>query len=172
MRIEVRPARLQEEEQKREWRQRTEHHREQEKQQRLAEMAAAAAAAAGPQAEQHPTTQAFASKLRETLIKDLFADEEGGDGAGEGALEGATVLDLIGGDDVSSLQDVDQDLEQFQNHEVIRGILEQGRVLHEYARDVEEKLHQTEMESIQVCAPSSAGWTACCCAASVLSAWR
>ncbi len=47
-------------------------------------------------------------------------------------------------------QDVDQDLEHFQDHEIIRGILEQGRVLTEYAKDVDDKLRQTEMDSIQV----------------------
>lgn len=47
------------------------------------------------------------------------------------------------------LQDLDRELEQFRDHEVIRGILDQGCELGGYAREVEEKLRHAELDSIQ-----------------------
>lgn len=90
----------------------------------------------------------YAAALRQSLIQDLFQGDEH-------VLEGqdietnVTVEDIVG-DDEFSLQDVDKDLEAFQDHELFKGILEQGRVLKEYAQDVDDKLRQTELDSLQV----------------------
>ncbi|GBG65955.1 hypothetical protein CBR_g54934 [Chara braunii] len=51
-------------------------------------------------------------------------------------------------DDVS-LEGLEEELEHFQGQEVVSSILGQGSELREFARDVEEKLRQVELESIQ-----------------------
>mmetsp|Transcript_35681 Transcript_35681/g.90202 ORF Transcript_35681/g.90202 Transcript_35681/m.90202 type:complete len:761 (-) Transcript_35681:796-3078(-) len=89
----------------------------------------------------------YAATLRQSLIQDLFQGDEH-------VLEGqevepsVTVEDIVGQDEFS-LQDVDKDLEAFQDHELFRGIMEHGRVLKEYAQDVDDKLRQTELDSLQ-----------------------
>lgn len=100
-------------------------------------------------ADAGPNSQAYAASLRQKLLKELFDNND----EGSGELGDLSVSDLVGGpgaEGALTLQDVDQDLEEFQNHDIIRGILEQGRVLTEYARDVDDKLRQTEMDSIAV----------------------
>jgi hypothetical protein len=99
----------------------------------------------------------YAATLRQSLIHDLFQGDEH-------VLEGqevessVTVEDIVGHDEFS-LQDVDKDLEAFQDHELFRGILEQGRVLKEYAQDVDDKLRQTELDSLQVRASMHDTWS-------------
>lgn len=94
-------------------------------------------------------TLQYAATLRANLVQELFAGNE--DDLGTIAED----VELLGlgeddGEQQLTLQDVDKDLEALESHELIRGILEQGRVLREYAQDVDDKLRQTEMESIQV----------------------
>lgn len=90
----------------------------------------------------------YAENLRKQLINDLF---EGDDLETDVALlgENVSVADFLGEAGVISLQDVDKDLEEFQDHDVIKGILEQGRVVKEYAREIDDKLRTVELESIQ-----------------------
>jgi vacuolar protein sorting-associated protein 52 len=89
----------------------------------------------------------YAEALRLSLINDLFDGEDVG--LEEQAADELTVEDYIGNTGELTLQDIDRDLDEFQDHEFIRGILEQGRVLKEYSRDIDDKLRQAEMESIQ-----------------------
>ncbi|MCO5563351.1 hypothetical protein L7F22_016992 [Adiantum nelumboides] len=64
-----------------------------------------------------------------------------------------TAGDLTFGDDAKSddisLEGLQEELEKFQSQQVIASILGKGSDLREYARDVEEKLRQVELESIQ-----------------------
>jgi len=89
----------------------------------------------------------YAESLRKNLMDDLFEGDELQDGNERDAEWG--IDDLVGGSNELTLLDIDKDLDEFQEHEVIKGILEQGRVLKEYARDIDDKLRQAEMESIQ-----------------------
>eukprot|EP00983_Pelagomonas_calceolata_P007235 235608-Pelagomonas_calceolata.AAC.1 len=50
---------------------------------------------------------------------------------------------------ISSLQGVEKDLEYFQNHDIIKGILDHGRHISDFARGIDEELQQTERESVQ-----------------------
>lgn len=89
----------------------------------------------------------YADNLKQSLIKDFFEGDET-----EGAI-GETEEDYGIGDmeyeNELTLQDIEKELEEFQEHEAIKAILEQGRILKEYARDNEDKLRQVELESIQ-----------------------
>ncbi|KAF5836606.1 hypothetical protein DUNSADRAFT_5680 [Dunaliella salina] len=51
---------------------------------------------------------------------------------------------------ISSLQGVEKDLEHFQNHDIIKGILDHGRHVSDFAHGIEEELQQTERESVQI----------------------
>ncbi|KXZ50200.1 hypothetical protein GPECTOR_17g837 [Gonium pectorale] len=90
----------------------------------------------------------YAENLRKQLMQDLF---EGDDLEADVTplAENVTLSDFLGDGGVISLQDVDKDLEEFQDHDVIKGILEQGRVVKEYAREIDDKLRTVELESIQ-----------------------
>ncbi len=92
--------------------------------------------------------QKYAENLRKQLMSDLF---EGDDFETDVTplADGATLADFLGEGGVLSLQDVDKDLEEFQDHDIIKGILEQGRVVKEYAREIDDKLRTVELESIQ-----------------------
>lgn len=105
--------------------------------------AAAAAGGAGDDAAK------YAESLRLSLISELFDGEDVSllDDDKASANDAYTVEDYIGS--TSELQDIDRDLDEYQDHEFIKGILEHGRVLKEYARDIDEKLRTAEMESIQ-----------------------
>lgn len=87
-------------------------------------------------------SQQYAENLRKSLMEDLFEGEEL-------AQNDEDDFDLDFGSGASGLQDLDKQIEEFQDHEVIKGILDQGRVLKEYAQDVDDRLRQVEMESIQ-----------------------
>ncbi|KAG2445494.1 hypothetical protein HXX76_000110 [Chlamydomonas incerta] len=90
----------------------------------------------------------YAEGLRKQLMADLFeGDDLEADVTPLG--ENVSLADFLGDGGVVSLQDVDKDLEEFQEHDVIKGILEQGRVVKEYAREIDDKLRTVEMESIQ-----------------------
>lgn len=64
-----------------------------------------------------------------------------------------TAGDLTFGEDIApdevSMEGLRQELEHFQEEEVVASILGQGSELREFARDVEEKLRQVELDSIQ-----------------------
>ncbi|MEW5309332.1 MAG: hypothetical protein WDW38_001227 [Sanguina aurantia] len=92
---------------------------------------------------------AYAESLRRSLISDLFEGEDLDGDADDGADGDYTIGEFTVGTGALSLQGVEQDLEEFADHEVIRGILEHGRVLKEYTRDIDDKLRQAELESIQ-----------------------
>lgn len=94
-------------------------------------------------------TAAYAANLRQNLLQELFEGEDALDAVTEEDMNISDLTMLLDGSELT-LQDVDKDLEQYGNHDIIRGILEQGRVLTEYARDVDDKLRQTEMDAIQV----------------------
>ncbi|GLC44043.1 hypothetical protein PLESTB_000222700 [Pleodorina starrii] len=92
----------------------------------------------------------YAENLRKQLMNDLFeGDDLETDVTPLG--ESVSLADFLGegASGVISLQDVDKDLEEFQDHDVIKGILEQGRVVKEYAREIDDKLRTVELESIQ-----------------------
>lgn len=73
----------------------------------------------------------YAEALRKSLMSDLF-EGEGLDVEGEDAPEDYSISDLIAGTPgVLSLAGVESDLEEFQDNEVIKGIMEHGRVLKE-----------------------------------------
>ncbi|KAG2482867.1 hypothetical protein HYH03_018212 [Edaphochlamys debaryana] len=93
-------------------------------------------------------TNKYAENLRKQLMNDLF---EGDDLETDVTPLGDNVnlADFLGDSGLISLQDVDKDLEEFQDHDVIKGILEQGRVVKEYAREIDDKLRTVELESIQ-----------------------
>jgi hypothetical protein len=91
-------------------------------------------------------SQAYAEKLRSQLMQDLFEGEDLDTGA---ALGDVNLADYLGENSAPSLLDVVEDLEEFQDHEVIKAILEHGRVAKEYEREVDDKLRTVEMESIQ-----------------------
>lgn len=93
------------------------------------------------------TVAEYAETLRKQLIDDLFGGEAP-DAEAEALAAKATMADILGEDSLS-LAGVDQDLEEFQDHEIIKAILEQGKVVKEYAREIDEKLRQAELESIQ-----------------------
>lgn len=88
--------------------------------------------------------QQYAEALRKSLMEDLFNGEDLVD-------TGDTVelRDTPAADSTQQFMDLDQELEEFASHEVIRNILDQGVVLKEYTRDVDDKLRALELESIQ-----------------------
>lgn len=86
----------------------------------------------------------YAATLRQQLVQDLFQGEE----SAVPEEEQQDTIDLDVGEELS-LQDIDKDLEEYGENPIIKGILEQGRVLKEFARDIDDRLNQTEMESIQ-----------------------
>lgn len=92
--------------------------------------------------------QQYAEALRRSLMEDLFNGEELGE---EQEADGAAGLlqDTADAAAGSQFQDLDKELEEFANHDIIRKILEQGCVLKEYTRDVDQKLCSLELESIQ-----------------------
>jgi hypothetical protein len=89
----------------------------------------------------------YAATLRQQLVQDLFQGEELPNND-EAVGEEANLEEILGGSELS-LQDVDKDLEEYGENPIIKGILEQGRVLKEYTSEVDERLNQTELESIQ-----------------------
>ena len=101
------------------------------------------AAVAGGAGAQHQ----YAEDLRNRLMTDLFEGEEL-DTDTAPLPDNVSISDFLGSSGVLSLQDVDKDLEEFADHEVIKGILEQGKVMKEYAREVDDKLRTVELESI------------------------
>ncbi|GIL58131.1 hypothetical protein Vafri_12985 [Volvox africanus] len=90
----------------------------------------------------------YAENLRKQLMNDLFEGDDL-DTDVTPLADNVSVSDILGDGGVISLQDVDKDLEEFQEHDVIKGILEQGRVVKEYAREIDDKLRTVELESIQ-----------------------
>ncbi|GMH45399.1 hypothetical protein BSKO_13356 [Bryopsis sp. KO-2023] len=96
------------------------------------------------------TSQQYSEHLKKFLDEELF---QGGDGDGDGASRDVGNADL-GNEELlalapGGLQDLEEELDQFRDHDVIKGILDQGCELREYARDVEDKLRLVELESIQ-----------------------
>lgn len=86
--------------------------------------------------------QQYAEALRKSLMEDLFNGEDLDDAEEAAELAPET-------DNVQQFKDLDKELEEFANHEVIKNILDQGCVLKEYTRDVDDKLRALELESIQ-----------------------
>eukprot|EP00877_Chromochloris_zofingiensis_P003975 jgi/Chrzof1/13579/Cz08g03020.t1 len=87
--------------------------------------------------------QQYAEALRKSLMEDLFEGEDLAVADGE---EGYTDPSQIAAEQLKGLE---LELEEFANHDVIRNILDQGRVLKEHARDIDENLRTVELESIQ-----------------------
>jgi len=56
---------------------------------------------------------------------------------------------LIEAEESLGLTDLEKELEAFRDHQVVKGILDQGCDLHSYAKEVEEKLRKVELDSIQ-----------------------
>lgn len=97
---------------------------------------------------------AAAREYSEQLKKFLEEELLEGDGTDEGldapgSLSGGGVIgvDVLGTQDGS--RDLEAELEEFRDHEVIKGILDQGVELTEYAKQVEDRLRHVELESIQ-----------------------
>ena len=88
--------------------------------------------------------QQYAEALRRSLMEDLFAGEdmEDPDQDEEGYADPHKIA-------AEQLKDLDKDIEEFANHEAIKTILEQGRVIKEYAQDIDDSLRAVELESIQ-----------------------
>jgi hypothetical protein len=94
----------------------------------------------------------YAENLRQSLIAELFEGEEDGAAVLDSDGPGGSVDDYLGLSNDFSLEDVDRDLDEYQDHELIKGLLERvdvGRVITEYSRDIDDKLRQAEIESIQ-----------------------
>jgi hypothetical protein len=51
---------------------------------------------------------------------------------------------------ISSIMGVEKELEHFLSHDIIKGVLDHGRLISDFARGVDEELQQTERESVQV----------------------
>ncbi|CAI5474009.1 unnamed protein product [Closterium sp. Yama58-4] len=96
--------------------------------------------------------QLSSEELAAQLLDELFGSDDDSDDAMGSALH-TTGGDLTFGEDVavdeSFLQGLREDLDRFKDHEVVSNILGQGSDLREFAREVEEKLRQVELESIQ-----------------------
>ncbi|CAI7810000.1 unnamed protein product [Closterium sp. NIES-53] len=96
--------------------------------------------------------QLSSEELAAQLLEELFGSDDDSDDAMGSALH-TTGGDLTFGEDVavdeSFLQGLREDLDRFKDHEVVSNILGQGSDLREFAREVEEKLRQVELESIQ-----------------------
>ncbi|GJP50061.1 hypothetical protein CLOM_g9206 [Closterium sp. NIES-68] len=96
--------------------------------------------------------QLSSEELAAQLLDELFGSDDDSDDAMGTALH-TTGGDLTFGEDVavdeSFLQGLREDLDRFKDHEVVSNILGQGSDLREFAREVEEKLRQVELESIQ-----------------------
>lgn len=109
--------------------------------------------------EAHLSAEVYAQAALERLFASpLFAsanDRTGGltEADQRAADLNVTAGDLTFGDDVASdeilLEGLQMELDQFQGQQVVASILGKGSELREYARDVEEKLRQVELESIQ-----------------------
>lgn len=91
------------------------------------------------------TAQQYNDHLRKFLAEEL-ADEDVPEYNAPTTLPEETNYSA---DTPLGLKGLDSELEKFRDHEVIRGILDQGCELTEYAREVEDKLKHVEMESIQ-----------------------
>eukprot|EP00249_Psilotum_nudum_P015105 c25168_g1_i1 orf=345-2651(-) len=96
--------------------------------------------------------------LEQLFLSPLFASANGSTGSLTEAEQQAADLNVTAGDltfaeDIDSdgvaLEGLQEELEQFQSQQVVASILGKGSELREYARDVEEKLRQVELESIQ-----------------------
>ncbi|GAQ91388.1 vacuolar protein sorting-associated protein [Klebsormidium nitens] len=95
-----------------------------------------------------------ADQAAQASLDQLFGADEGGQG-GKGSEYDLQITggDLTFGEDLTSegisLEGLQDELEHFQGQEVVANILGQGSELRELARDVEDKLRQVELESIQ-----------------------
>ncbi|KAH9547824.1 hypothetical protein CY35_11G056300 [Sphagnum magellanicum] len=101
------------------------------------------------------TADEYAQQALEKLFASpLFASSDAELGKAEQQVADLTVTsgDLTFGDETSdevSLDGLQEELENLQGQQMIANILGQGSQLREYACDVEEKLRQVELESIQ-----------------------
>lgn len=89
--------------------------------------------------------QEYSERLRRALKAQFLADSDGSDTEDvaqqrPSGLQSDTGLGLAG---------LDAELETFRDHEVLKGILDQGCDLQSYAKEVEEKLRRVELDSIQ-----------------------
>jgi hypothetical protein len=92
---------------------------------------------------------AYAEALRTSLLTDFYKGDETKGQENEDQDEDYQFTEFAAVPGHVSLADLDKDLEQFQDHEVIKGILGHGRVMKEYSRDIDEKLRRVELDSIQ-----------------------
>ena len=91
----------------------------------------------------------YAETLRKNLMQELFDGEEGNDAAAEEEEDGDFSIEVGTAAGTLSLADLDKQIEEYQEHEIIKAILDRGMVIKEYATDVDNKLRQVELESIQ-----------------------
>jgi hypothetical protein len=92
----------------------------------------------------------YAETLRKDLMQDLFdgGGDEGAEMPADDEEDGDFSIE-VGNAGAVSLADLDKQIEEYQEHEIIKAILERGMVIKEYATDVDNKLRQVELESIQ-----------------------
>ena len=109
-------------------------------------------------------TAAYADGLRAKLMADLFdgedpdkpkraaagsgSDSDDGEDNGEGAV-GLFMEQFASAHGLPDLPDLEKELEEFQEHEIVRAILDRGQQLKGYADDVDGQLRAAELDSIQ-----------------------
>lgn len=92
-----------------------------------------------------PTAAKEYSQKLQRALKEQFLDGSD-DELGEDVSDALAIDSTAGG---LGLANLDSELERFRDHEVIKGILDQGCDLQSYAKEVEEKLRRVELDSIQ-----------------------
>lgn len=86
----------------------------------------------------------YAERLRRSLMQDLFQGEDLGT-----PVDGMEDYSFGEPGDPTGLADLEKEIEAYQDHEIIREIMDQGKIVKEYAKEVDEKLRAVEMDSIQ-----------------------
>lgn len=81
----------------------------------------------------------------QALLSDLFDGEELAMNAGGNE----SIEDMLGDElDSEAMHDIEKDLDTYAQHEIIKEILQQGRVQREFAIGIDERLRTAEMEGI------------------------
>lgn len=100
----------------------------------------------------------YAEELRKSLMQDLFegedldaapADGSDADAGSEGGAEAAVSFEDFASSHGIPLPELDREIEELQENEIIRAILDQGHRLKEYSRGVDDQLRTAELASIQ-----------------------
>eukprot|EP00210_Caulerpa_lentillifera_P001709 g1642.t1 len=97
-----------------------------------------------------PTAAKEYSEKLHRALKEQFLD--GSDAEGEDLIDETNesfMVDISHSPGGLGLENLETELDRFREHEVVKGILDQGCDLQSYAKEVEEKLRRVELDSIQ-----------------------